>query len=195
MTKRILGPIACLLMSASAGAFELGMGLEVGGTGTHVGNGLGTSARGWGGISGGVILEQRFNVPGVLLEAWEDVQTPLQIQTGSPERAAAYLLLDSGLRLGLAPGALQYYFGVFLQGLFLTSRPEHGATLKDAALALGGDLGVDLAVFFVRVGLEARLSEILTGLVPSCTTPVCVTQPDPGGVVVFQGILSVRASF
>jgi hypothetical protein len=196
VTKRFIGVLACSLIGGSASAFELGVGLEFAGTGTHVGNGLEGSAKGWGGVGGGVILEQRFDLPGVLLEAWEDVQTPLQVQTGSADQTAGYLPFDAGFRLGLAPGALQYYFGIVLQGLFLTSRPTQGAALKDAALALGGDLGLDLAVFFVRIGLEGRLTEVLTGLTPSCTgsTQSC-TRPDPGGVVVFQGLLSLRASF
>jgi hypothetical protein len=190
VTKRLIGLLLCALVGARASAFELGTGLELGGTATHVGNvGNGwDGARGSGAFTGGVVVEQRFNVPGVLLESWEDLQTPLWIQTGSPDQTAGYLPLDAGLRLGLAPGALQYYFGIVLQGLFLIDRPIQGAALKDAALGLGGELGIDLAVFFVRLGLEARLSEVLTGLSPSGSNP------NPGSVVIFQGIFSLRVA-
>ena len=67
-------------------------------------------------------------------------------------------------------------------------RREGLAPLKQAAFAVGGSLGVDLAIFFVRLGLEARLTETVTGLSPSGN------DPNPGNVSVFQGLLSLRSA-
>jgi hypothetical protein len=190
VTKRLLGVLACALISGRASSFELGVGLEGAGSATHVGNGLPSGkARGWGGAGGGLLFEQRFELRGAFVETWQDIQTPLQIETGGSS-AAGYLPLNAGLRLGLAPGALQYYFGVLLQGLFLTSRPASGAgQLKGAAMGLGADLGIDLAILFLRAGLEARFTQVLTGLSPDNT------QPAPGAVLLFQGLLSLRMTF
>jgi hypothetical protein len=187
--------IALALGSASARAVELSVGVLSGGTSTRVSNWVGDTSggesisRSAGTFSFGLIVEQRFRVPGVLLEIFEDVQpTPVMIQTGSPTNTAGYLPVDLGVRLGLATSAVQPYLGAIFQGLFLTGHPGAGAPLKQAAFAVGGSLGVDLAVFFVRLGLEARLTETVTGLSPSGN------DPNPGNASVFQLLLSLRSA-
>jgi hypothetical protein len=199
----IFGALACSLSLAEARAVELAAGVMAGGTGTRVSNSVSATSGGAaisqsaGGASFGFILEQRFFVPGVLLEAFEDFQpTPLPVQTGSATHTAGYMPVDIGVRLGFASSALQPYLGVIFQGLFLTGHPGEGAPLKQAAFGVGGALGVDLAVFFVRLGLEARLTETVTDLSPNCPqTANCSGVLDPGNVAIFQVLLSLRSAF
>jgi hypothetical protein len=195
----IFGALAWSLVCGQARAFELAGGVMFGGTATHVSGGLGNGANGaalnqWAGNpSFGLILEQRFDVHDVLLEICEDFQPiPVLVQTGSASNSAGYLPVDLGVRLGLATSALQPYFSVLLQGLFLTGHPGHpgaGAPLKQAAFGVGGAFGADLAVFFLRFGVEARLTETVTDLSPSGSVP------DPGNAAVFQLFLSLRSAF
>jgi hypothetical protein len=127
-------------------------------------------------------------VPNLLLETFEDFQpVPIGVQTGSASQTAGYLPVDAGLRLGWAQYAVQPYLAAILQGLFLTGHPGGGAPLKQAAFGVGGALGVDLAVFFVHLGLEFRLTETVTDLSPSNSSP------DPGNVAIFQGLFSLRS--
>jgi hypothetical protein len=187
--------VLLVLTSTSARAVELSVGLFGGGTSTRVSNWVGDTpagdsiSRSTGTFSFGFILEQRFNVPGLLLEICEDFQpTPVMIQTGSPTNTAGYLPVDLGVRLGLGTSAFQPYLGALVQGLFLTGHPGAGAPLKQAALGVGGSLGLDLAILFVRLGLEARLTETVTGLSPSGS------EPNPGNASIFQLLFSVRSA-
>jgi hypothetical protein len=186
----IFGLLVVCLSPERAQAFELGVGILFGGTYSWVSNNVETGSQSAGVGSFGILLEQRFDVPGVLLEVLEDVQfIPLLVQTGSPEHTAGYLPVDVGMRLGLARWALQPYVGVLAQGLFLTGDPGGTPKLKQAAFGVGGELGLDLAVFFMRLGLEGRLTETVTDLAPSGSTP------DPGNVAVFQLLGSLRFAY
>jgi hypothetical protein len=186
----IFGALASCLASGRAGAIELSAGLLGGGAYAWVSENVGTGSQGAGGGSFGFILEQRFAMPDLLLEVFEDFQpTPIQVQTGSASHTAGYLPVDVGARIGWGKSALQPYLGVIFQGLFLTGDPGGQPKLKQAAFGVGGATGLDLAIFFLRVGLELRLTETVTGLAPSGSVP------DPGNVAVFQGLLSLRSAF
>jgi hypothetical protein len=183
--------LACLLTAGHASAFELGVGLELGGTLTSVSNDVLTGSTTAGAFSFGLLLEQRFDLPQALIEIWEDVQpTSLQVESGVAGQNAAYLPIDVGLRLGLATSAIQPYVGVLAQWLILTSKPSQAA-LNNDALGIGGELGVDFALFFIRIGLDTRLTETVTGLAKKAygAPPV-----DPGNALVFQVLGSIRVA-
>jgi hypothetical protein len=139
----------------------------------------------------GLILEQRWSFPLVFIQAWEDVQTPLYIPVGDPVKNAGYIPVGLGFRAGLVLGPIQPYIGILGQLLVLSDRPVGGAgpSLNDNVGTLGGDFGGDLAILFLRLGLEFRFTNSLSDLTPSGAAA------DPGHVFVFQALGSVRASF
>jgi hypothetical protein len=195
----IFGALACLVASREASAFELGFGFFGGYTYSWVPDALGNEETNGTPIpisqntstgAFGFILEQRFPVPQVLLEVFEDFQPiPIQVQTGSSAHTAGYLPVDLGMRLGYGGSSLQPYLGLQLQGLFLTGHPGAGsAPLKQAALGVGGAAGLDVAIFLVRLGFEVRVTETVTGLSPNGASP------DPGNVAIIQGLVSLRGS-
>ena len=187
----IFGALACLLASRDAAALELGVGFFGGYTYSWVPDTLGpgesqnTSTGAF-----GFILEQRFPVPQVLLEVFEDFQPiPIQVRTGSQLHTAGYLPVDLGMRLGYGGSSLQPYLGLLMQGLFLTGHPGAGsAPLKQAAFGVGGAAGLDVAIFLLRLGFEVRVTESVTGLSPNGASI------DPGNVAIIQGLVSLRGS-
>ena len=174
-----------LALAPRAFAFDFGVGVEGAASATGVrGLPLGSSAAGNLGV--GLMLEQRFNLDVVELELWEDGQTPVPLQTGG-DYAASYVPLDLGFRLGLGFSPLRPYVGVLVNDLHLTQKPSNGANINSDIFGAGGDLGCDLVLWLLRIGIEVRGYETLTSIAQGGAAP-------QGGFVL-QGLLSARASF
>jgi hypothetical protein len=124
------------------------------------------------------------------LDLWADVQTPIQLQTavlatGGGQSAPKYIPIDLGLRLGLNIGLLQPYVGILGQAAIVTDGAGN-PSLNNPLWGLGGDLGLDIAVFILRFGIELRGVETLTPI---------QSDPDQGGAFEFEALASVRLSF
>jgi hypothetical protein len=187
-----LAPLAFVLPAAiallPARAFAFGFGIEGGGTYTQT-SGLNASPNNLWTANGGIIIENNFSVAILFLDLWADVQTPIQLQSGLPqgtgEAAPKYIPIDLGLRLGLNLGLLQPYVGVLGQAAIVTDG-SGVPNLNNPLWGLGGDLGLDLAVFFLRFGIELRGVETLNAV---------ETGPDQGSAFEFEALASVRLSF
>jgi hypothetical protein len=119
-----------------------------------------------------VILEQPFHIiPLLLIESWEDFQTPFNIQVGGGQSPASYWAVDAGVRLGLDLGLLIPYAGIVGQLLILNSTPEGSQPLNDTAWGLGGDIGLDLSLVFLKIGLELRYLSTVSNLPKVSTYP------------------------
>jgi len=190
--------LASLALAIAAAALvpnqtlAFGFGVEGGGTFTKT-SGLGASPDNVWTPNGGIIIENIFPVTVLFLDLWADVQTPIQLQTGfqlqsGGQASAKYVPIDLGLRLGLNIGLLQPYVGVLGQAGIVTD----GAgtpNLNSPLWGLGGDIGLDIAVFILRFGIELRGVETLTAI-----------ESDPvngniGSAFEFEALASVRLSF
>ena len=119
----------------------------------------------------GVILEQPFHlIPLLAFEFWEDFQTPFYIQTGGTD-AAKYWGIDAGARLGLDLGLLIPYAGIVGQLLILNSTPLTSPPLNGNAWALGGDIGLDLSLVILKIGLELRYLSTVSQLAQNSNVP------------------------
>jgi hypothetical protein len=165
MLRRALVVLAgFLLLAASSGtALAMGAGVEIGGTLAHNNSGLPPDQNSF---ALGVIIDNTFNVTLVDFTLWADLQTlqKVPILNTSGEQATSYIPADLGLRVGLAL-PVEPYVGLLIGGMF-HSGPQPttltGKTAPDAIFTVGGDLGADVVVGPVRVGLELRGSS-LTG--------------------------------
>jgi hypothetical protein len=171
-----LAVAAIVLAPASASAFQFGVGVEVGGSYTRLVSSEGTFAL-------GLTLEQRFELPVVDLTLWEDLEGPIEFGNGW-----TFGVVDLGLRAGLAGALFKPYVGFLVNDTF--SDDKTAACLCGQAASnvpgLGGDVGVDFAVVFLRLGLELRAYGTLS-------PPV--TGARVGDAVVWQGLFSARAVF
>jgi len=132
----------------------------------------------------GVVVEHSFRESAVSLDLWGDLQYPLPISTEYLD-LSDYLPVDLGLRIGLVVDRLEPYLGVLGQVAF-AARPAGGANdLNPAIVGVGGDLGMDVAFWVLRAGLEARFVEVVT---PIHSGPFSEEQ-----VSEFQALLSLRA--
>lgn len=190
MTLRTLTALTSVALALSlasrAQAFDFGVGVEGAATATGV-RGLPITSSTAGDLGLGLMLEERFDLEVVELDLWEDGQTPVPLQTGGAY-AASYIPLDVGLRVGLGFSLLRPYVGVLVNDLHLTQRPSDGAGVNSNLLGAGGDIGCDLVILMLRIGVELRGFETLT---PLASAPGAAP---PGGYVI-QGLLSARASF
>jgi hypothetical protein len=180
-------PAAVALLPTRAYAF--GFGIEGGGTFTQT-SGLGASPDNIWTPNGGIIIENNFPIAILFLDLWADVQTPIQLQTavlatGGGQSAPKYIPIDLGLRLGLNIGLLQPYVGILGQAAIVTDGAGN-PSLNNPLWGLGGDLGLDIAVFILRFGIELRGVETLTPI---------QSDPDQGGAFEFEALASVRLSF
>ena len=189
---RKVSPLAAVLLLAlatPARAFDFGVGLEGGGSGTFVrglpGGVLGSGVTSAGNYGLGLILEQRFDLVVVNLDLWEDVLSGVPFQTGG-SYASDFVPVDVGLRLAL-DGLLQPYIGVLVNDSVLTQKATGGSDLNSNVFGLGGDLGLDLKIAIVRIGAEFRAYWTLTPIASNGEAP-------PGGLAL-QGLLSARLSF
>ena len=163
--------IACAISLGSSAAFAFTAGVQVGVMGTQAQNlppGDGTQA-----TSGtfGVILEQPFHlIPLLQFEFFEDFQTPFYIQTGATN-GAQYWGIDVGARLGLDLGILIPYAGIVGQALILSSTPAGSPALNGNAWALGGEIGVDLSLLILKIGLDLRYLSTLSDLAQNSNVP------------------------
>ncbi len=173
-------------------ALGIGFGIEGGGSYTKT-SGLGYLNDIWT-PTGGIIVEDEFPISVLCLDLWADVQTPTQLQTayqtsgtGNFTPVLKYIPIDLGLRLGLNIGLLQPYIGVLGQVGFLTDS-DGSEDINSPLWGLGGDLGLDLAVAMLRLGIELRGVETLTAI---ATDPAV----SYGSAIEFEALASVRVSF
>jgi hypothetical protein len=182
--------ITAALALLPAQAFAIGFGIEGGGTYTKT-SGLGSPNDIWT-LNGGIIIENSFPIAVLFLDLWADVQTPIQLQTGSVLQsggaAPKYVPIDLGLRIGLNLGLLQPYIGVLGQAGILTD--SAGAPdLNSPLWGLGGDIGLDIAIAILRLGIELRGVQTLTAI---ASDPA---GGDEGSAFEFEALASVRLSF
>jgi hypothetical protein len=173
----VLAAVGVLATPGSAKAFSFGIGVEGGGTLSYL-----TSARVLPDVVG-LILTQRFELAPVDLTLWEDANLIVVYDGGW-----GFIPVDLGLRVGLAGPVFRPYVGVLANdSISIGAQPDCGCGgLVDNVPGLGGDLGFDLAVTFLRFGLELRSYETL---IPP------VTDGHFGDGFVLQLLASVRAEF
>jgi len=187
-----LAPLALVLPAAIAlmptRALAFGFGIEGGGTYTQT-SGLNASPSNIWTLNGGIIIENNFPIAVLFLDLWADVQTPIQLQAtpnmGTGQPSPKYIPIDLGLRLGLDIGLLQPYVGVLGQAAIVTDG-SGVLNLNSPLWGLGGDLGLDIAVVFLRFGIELRAVETLTAI---------ESEPSEGSAFEFEALASVRLSF
>ncbi|MHB1846511.1 MAG: hypothetical protein ACYCWW_16945 [Deltaproteobacteria bacterium] len=184
-TLRIALFLSALFATPAARAMDVGLGLEGAATATGV-RGLSPGDSAAGNLGVGLQLEERYPLTLVELELWEDIQTPIALQTGG-SYAAGYYPAELGLRLGLGIGPLRPYVGILVNDLILSDRPSDGPTPNPMIFGAGGELGADIVILFLRVGLDFRGFETLTN-------PVQGSAPPYGGFAV-QALLNARLSF
>ena len=162
---------------ASARAFSFGVGVEGGGTLSYL-----TSARVLPDVVG-LILTQRFELEPVDLTLWEDANLLVVYDSGW-----GFIPVDVGLRLGLPGPFFRPYVGLLANdSISIGAQPACGCGgIVDNVPGLGGDVGFDLAVTFLRFGLELRSYETL---IPP------VSGDHFGDGFVLQLLVSVRAEF
>lgn len=179
--------------SGSAQAFELGVGIELGGTGTFAQDPAvrpdGTSPANAGVFAAGVLIEERFDGDAIAFELFEDIDSPFSLQTGGTS-GATYVPLLAGVRAGLRIGPFIPYLGLVIGAGLLASAPSGSEPLSSSVADFGGTFGVDWVVADVRLGLEGRAVEILGGI-PS-TPESGLTPTNPSAAFVFQALFSVR---
>jgi len=181
---------ACVVSLASSSALAWGAGVEVGGI-DAVSNNLRTGSTTAGSATFGVILEQPFHlIPLLILETWEDFQTPLNVQVGYAA-SAQYWAVDVGARLGLDLGLFIPYVGIVGQLLILSSTPQGSPPLNSTVWGLGGDIGLDLSLVFIKIGAELRYVESLS---PIPVSSNAAGQNSPSSVSQFEFLGSLRLS-
>ncbi len=180
-----------LLTSSSALAFDFGFGLEGAGTLTLSKN-LPSSAQMSTSAALGLILEERFNLVAIELTLWEDVQKPYTVnsatESGGAVDTASYVPIDAGLRLGLGFSPFRPYVGVLVNDNILTSST---ASATGNWFGIGGDLGIDIAVIFLRFGLDLRALWSVTNVNPAGAGAYSPAD----GALVLPAILSAWFSF
>jgi hypothetical protein len=132
----------------------MGVGVEVGGTDAHANNGKPGDQSSF---ALGLIIDNSFNVTLIDLTLWADVQTLQKIPILDPAvgNATSYIPVDLGLRVGLAL-PVEPYVGILIGGMFHSGSQPTVLLAPDAIFTIGGDLGADLVVGPVRLGLELR---------------------------------------
>jgi len=131
----------------------------------------------------GILIEHSFRWSALSLDVWGDLQYPLPLSAGSGV-VSDYLPVDLGLRVGWVPDPFELYLGILGQ-LAFAANPAGATDLNAAALGIGGDLGVDIAFWVLRAGLEARAVQLLTPLSPRSV--------ESGSIDEIQALFSVRA--
>jgi hypothetical protein len=157
MKLRLLSVLAVLvgslLLTSGAGTAQaMGIGVEVGGTDAHANNGPSDQSS----FALGLIIDNTFNVTLLDFTLWADVQTLQKVPLADPsvDNATSYIPVDLGLRLGLAL-PIEPYVGILIGGMF-HSGSEPSVPVPGAIFTVGGDLGADLVLGPLRVGLELR---------------------------------------
>jgi len=141
-----------LIAATPSAALAMGVGVEVGGTVAHANSGPSDQDS----FALGVIIDNTFNVTLVDFTLWLDVQTlqKVPVLNVGGENATSYIPVDLGLRLGLAL-PIEPYVGVVIGGMF-HSGDQPTTRVPDAIFTVGGDLGADLVLGPIRLGLELR---------------------------------------
>jgi hypothetical protein len=191
----ILPLLLLLLTSRPALAFELGVGLEVGGTASIAQNPApqpgGQTPAVAGAAALGILLEERFDANFLAFELFEDVQTPFALQTGglSP---AEYVPWTAGVRTGLLFGPWIPYLAVLFSVGTLSDQPTSSQLLSSTIFGIGGALGVDWKIADFRLGFELRADEIIGGIPAAADTTAAPNSPS--SAFLLQALLSLRYS-
>ncbi len=185
----MLARAALLLLGGSlfcapvlARAAELGAGLEGGATATLLSSGSTTTNAGSG--TAGLLLEQRTDAGPVEFTLWEDAQLAYRIDAGCSVYSCLHgslVPVDAGLRLGWGQSRVHPYLG-FLAGYDVL---RQSSSLGQSFVAVGGDLGADVSLLFLRIGLEVRVFTNATSVAPA-------SEGGSFGILVIQPLLSVR---
>jgi hypothetical protein len=175
-----------LALNASP-ALAFGTGLEAGATVMSAQQstlGYGTA----GAATFGVIIDQSLHLDSKLFfDPWMDFQAPLALPVYG--LSASYWAIDLGLRFGIDLGLFSPYAGIVGQLLFLYDPVDCqacGFPLNSDVLALGGDLGLNLALDVLSFGVELRYLVTFTPL---------TQQMSDGYATEFQGLGSVRVNW
>jgi hypothetical protein len=179
--------VGLLAVSHLALAFSFGIGVEGGATSSYYMPNSGYLTP-WSTLADpGVILTQRFALRAVDLTLWEDINF-----VAYDNWIAAFFPVDVGLRVGLPGPIFRPYIGLLVSaGIALLPTEENtgcrsSCTDPEVAIlpGLGGDLGLDVAVTFLRFGIEVRAYETLVPPLQGATA---------GDGFALQTLLSVRA--
>lgn len=189
----VLASVLCLSAAAwPARALAIGFGVEGGAAVTYANtpaSASGVVSNAAGSANLGLMVENTFNIAVVFLDLWADVQTPLRLQTGGAD-AAKYVPIDLGLRLGLTLGPIQPYAGILGQ-LAINTDAGGGPALSSPIFGIGGDVGLDIALFIFRFGVELRGVETVSNLYESSS----IRADNGGSAFELEGLASVRLSF
>jgi hypothetical protein len=138
----------------------------------------------------GLIVEQQFRLSYFRFDLWGDVQTQIPISYIGVNNAD-YVPIDLGLRAGPALGRFEPYLGLLGQAAIRTTTP--GPNLNAAVLGMGGDLGMDVAIWELRAGIEARGLSTLTSFgTDAPTNRQGVSAPNREQAWELSALLSVR---
>ncbi len=185
--------LALVGLASPATAFELGVGLEVGGTGTFAQDAAqrpdGSRPANAGMVAVGGLVEERFDGDAIAFELFEDVQSPFALETGGVS-GATYVPVTAGVRTGLLIGPFVPYLGVLFSAAILTQRPAGSEPLSSTIFGVGGTVGVDWVISDLRIGFEMRPLEIIGGI-PAAPTQG-LTPTTPSAALVLQGLFSIR---
>jgi hypothetical protein len=155
-------------MPTPARAIEVGLELVATGTLASQVPGEETTFDGYsdsGGFGVGLMVLHRFQLlPALSVDPWVDVQTPISIDAGGGTKSS-FVPFDLGLRTGLTLGSWEPFVGVVGQLAFMTQAP---VSLNPVIGGLGPNIGLDVAVWLLRVGVDLRAIYTLT---PFQSTP------------------------
>jgi hypothetical protein len=184
-----------VLLALASPAQALEAGVEAGLVGTLASNVPLYDASGYdvaGGGFVGLIVEQQFRLSYFHIDLWGDVQTPLPIAPLGGT-TANYVPIDLGVRGGPALGPCEPYLGLLGQTAILSSTPLYAPNLNAAVFGLGADLGLDVAIWELRFGIEARAVYTMTALATDVPTErQGVSAPDREQAWEVSALLSVR---
>ncbi len=183
---RVILPAVAILCASSAQA--IGVGLEGGATATFSSFASGYSGPSTaGGATAGLIVDEEYTFLLLFMDFWADVQTPtLRFQTGGVD-SAQYLPVDLGVRAGLNFAVLHPYVGLLGQ-MAVEINDGGGPSPTSPLFGVGADVGLDVAVWVFRFGVELRGVDVLSPI-------IATSAGQPSGAYELQGLGSARVSF